>query len=340
MNILIAGINGYFGRVLSRYLIDTGFRVFGVDRNIDYRLENINYQELDLSIAFTDATLFPGVSFDILVDLATEIDFAAHSMRSLYLNNVNIVSNLIDFAVKRDISRYIYTSSNSVYLGNESSFIKESDLPVPEDEYGRSKVTCEQLLLNNHNGLSVSILRCPNIIDAGRIGMLSILFELLEENATIWTIDSGSVIHQCIYAQDLCVAISLLFKINKSEIYNIGCDNVESFHSIFVNLIKRTNSNSKIRSIPKWLALPILKFLYFIGMSPMGAYQFRMLTKDYVSDVSKLKNEINWNPTLDNASMLSLAYDYYIKNKNSLYGSANSAPVKMGFLNILKYIKI
>ena len=74
----------------------------------------------------------------------------------------------------------------------------------------------------------------------------------------------------------------------------------------------------------------------------MGPYQFRMLTKDFVFDISKIKRELNWAPTKNNGQIIYKAYLHYISSKISLgtSSSANSKSVSMGILSLLKLIKI
>jgi len=257
----------------------------------------------------------------------------------LYSNNVISTENILRFCEKRGIDRIIFTSSNSIYLGNKEEFIQESADPIPIDAYGKSKLDSESLILNSKIK-NKFIVRCPNIIDAGRIGMLSILFELLENNSTLWVLGDGMIRHQCIYAQDLNAAIyKMLFK-DGVYIFNIGSENVPTFIDMYKELIKVVGSQSKIRSIPTCLAIPILKILYFLGLSPMGQYQFRMLTKNFQFDLDCIKDTLNWEPTKTNTEILAIAYDYYLKNNKIEIKSANNSSVKMGILSILKYIRI
>jgi nucleoside-diphosphate-sugar epimerase len=277
-----------------------------------------------------------------MIHLAAEIDFAVKDQDSLYSNNVVTTKNAAELAKYLGIKKFIFTSSNSIFLGNKSTYIDADETPVPIDPYGQSKYDGEKLLVAYQNDFLVHILRCPNIIDAGRVGMLSILFDLLKSNATLWVIGGGRIKHQCLYAQDLNLAINKLFKINFTSTHNIGSDNVPSFFEMFNGLISLSGSRSRIRSLPSWVVIPALKFLYKIKLSPMGPYQFRMLTKNFAFDTSRIKSDLNWAPTKNNTEILEIAYEYYLNKKfdESKDASANSAPVKMGILKFLRFIKI
>lgn len=340
MKVLITGAGGYLGKILGLYLESKNHQVLRVDRisAADVGAKSA-YVQCDLATESLSSKISNKENIDAVIDLATEIDFAVNSQRSLYRNNTACVENILNFCKERSINKYIYTSSNSVYLGNQTNPIREEDSPLPTDAYGKSKYDSEQYLLKNSGDVGIDIVRCPNIIDAGRVGMLSILFELLQSDATLWVIGKGNIRHQCIYAQDLCDAIEKLLFYKGSITLNIGSDNVPSFADMFARLASYVGSRSKIRGLPAGLVVPMLKLLYKAGLSPMGPYQFRMLTREFIFDTSRIRKELGWSPTKTNAEMMEVAYDFYIKNKEKAVGSANSAPVNMGVLSLLKFIK-
>jgi nucleoside-diphosphate-sugar epimerase len=280
------------------------------------------------------------MKFDVVIHLASLIDFAVKSQKSLYETNMLAARNLISMLGSYGSKKVIFTSSNSIFLGNKKSFIESDEKPLPVDEYGRSKLDSENLFLAC-SGIDVNILRCPNIIDAGRVGMLSILFELIRNNSTLWVINGGGIRHQCLYAQDLNLAIEKLINYRGTTVHNIGSDRVPTFNEIFNDLIKTAHSKSKIRSIPGFLVIPLMKLLYKVGISPLGPYQFRMLTQNFIFDLSRIKKDLDWSPSKNNTEILEIAYNFYLKNYNDIIknGSANSAPVNMGILSILKYIR-
>jgi nucleoside-diphosphate-sugar epimerase len=340
MRVLVTGSSGYYGKIFVESLIDNKIDYLAIDILDSPSIPIKNKLICDIAKNNDLRSKLKNLKFDTIVHLASQIDFGAKSQKKLYVNNIQCTKNLIQVGIEHKIRNFIFTSSNSVFLGCKKSLIGQSEKPKPIDMYGRSKYDSEKLLLKHKSFFKVNILRCPNIIDSGRVGMLSILFELLNSNATLWVLGGGRIKHQCVYAKDLNNAILKLLRVNQSYIFNIGSENVPTFKDTFVKLIASTKSRSKIRSIPVLIAVPILKILYKLRLSPMGPYQFRMLTQNFEFDISNIKRELKWKPTKNNFEILEIAYNFYVNNKKKLGKSSNSRSVSMGLLNILKYIKI
>ena len=341
LNILITGASGFFGTILFKELSQDGHFVVGLDLVTSKSIPLKSQVICDLRIYKSIIDELANYNFDVIIHLAAQIDFAISDQKLLYKNNVESTKNISEYAKYKNVKRLIFTSSNSIFLGLTKSIIMHSDEPYPIDYYGKSKRDSEIILCEYKKNFHVNILRCPNIIDSGRVGMLSILFELLKSNATLWVLDKGIIKHQCLYAQDLCLAITKLLTLNKSITLNIGSDNVMSFFDVFNKLIAKSRSKSKIRSLPIFLILPLIKLLYLFRLSPLGPYQFRMLTKNFEFDLSVIRKELNWHPSKDNFEMLHLAYSYYLNNLDKIKqnGSANGSKINMGVLRVLKYIK-
>lgn len=341
MKILITGSSGYYGKILSNFLRENSFLCYGIDV-IDGDVSNlIGFSKLDLLDEKSLGKVFEKNKFSAVIHLASQIDFAVKNQRDLYHNNLQSTKNVLLLSKEFGIEKIIFTSSNSIYLGNDKETIEEVDIPIPIDEYGRSKVDCENILNQYQNKLDINIIRCPNIIDAGRVGMLSILFELLNSNSTLWMLKNGQVKHQTIFAEDLNKAILKLLKYQGSTVHNIGCDEVKNFREIFDHLIRISKSKSKVRAIPNWIAVPLLKLAYKFNLSPLGPYQFRMLTRDFQFNTEKIKHDLNWRPEKNNSEILGIAYQFYLKNKDLIENktSANSSSVNLGLLSLLKFIK-
>ena len=281
---------------------------------------------------------------DAVFHLASQIDFAVKSQRSLYENNVATTRAVVAFARAHRVPKVVFTSSNSVYLGNrERRPVVETDPPMPVDEYGRSKVESERLFADAASFFDAISIRCPNIMDAGRLGMLSILFDFIREGRKVWVLGDGGIRHQCIYAGDLIEACFKAIAFRGSDVFNIGSDSVPTIRQMYQYVIDRAGSGARVASLPASLALPAMKLAHRLRMSPLGEYQFRMLTRDFMFDTAKIKAALDWSPTLDNRQMLYKAYEYYLVHRDEILQSTDlsgnrQAVRKLGVIRLLKLI--
>jgi nucleoside-diphosphate-sugar epimerase len=342
MKILVAGSSGYFAGVLIPALADEGHQVTGLDI---LRGDSDTHTQIvcDASNAADLEAKTQHLEIEVIINLATQIDFASINPDVLYSNNVVSNQNLIDLGNRKMIRNFVYTSSNSIFLGHQQDEIHPDSPPKPIDQYGRSKVEAERQIRENKGEFFYQIIRCPNIVDAGRVGMLSILFELLHSDAALWVIGDGSVRHQTLYALDLANYIKQVINIQSSNVVNLGAENPPTMKTMFKELVSRTGSKSVVHSIPAWLALPLMKMLFSAGLSPLGPYQQRMLTRSFwfVQDWEHLP--VSWKPTKGNTEMLEISYKSFVESKREFPAgqiiSASRMNIFKGPVKLLTWIK-
>jgi nucleoside-diphosphate-sugar epimerase len=342
---LVTGGSGFFGRLLVPALVQRGHECVIVDLQ-EGTAANAKVEFIRADVAapgVLEASLRRGRP-DVVFHLASQIDFAVSSQRSLYENNVATTRAVADFARTHRVPTVIFTSSNSVYTGyRERRPVLEADPPATVDEYGRSKVESERLLAACSSDFNAISIRCPNIMDAGRLGLLSILFDFIREGRKVWVLGDGSIRHQCIYAVDLIEASIKAVSLGRSDVFNIGSNNVPTIRQMYQHVIDRARTGARVASLPASFALPAMKLAHRLGLSPLGQYQFRMLTQDFVFDTTKIKAALGWSPTLDNGQMLYKAYEYYVRHRQEILRSSDlsgnrQAVKKMGILRLLKLI--
>jgi dTDP-D-glucose 4,6-dehydratase len=66
-----------------------------------------------------------------------------------------------------------------------------------------------------------------------------------------------------------------------------------------------------------------------------------MITEDFVFDTTKIKEKLQWNPTLTNEEMMYKAYEYFHKNREDVRMrrdvSAHKQTAQMGIIKLLKW---
>jgi UDP-glucose 4-epimerase len=338
---LITGGSGFFGTILKNRLLDLGHSCV----NIDLETDDVNHPHLisiqgDIRNRQTLETIFSQHQFDAIFHCAAILAHEVKDDRFLWTSNVDGTRNIADFAEKYLVQKVIFTSSNCLWAKNFHRLVTEKDAPAPIEIYGKSKLEGERILLE-HSSFNSIIFRCPTIIDEGRLGLLSILFEFMDENRKIWLVGKGNNRYQFIYAKDLANACIKSLSYDGTEIFNIGSSNVKSFREVYEYVIKKSGSRSKVASIPKSPTIFAMKAAHFLKLSPLGPYQYKMIAEDFIFDTTKITQKLNWQPTLTNEEMLYKSYEYYRKNKQEIYSRTNVAahkkPAKMGIIKLLKW---
>jgi nucleoside-diphosphate-sugar epimerase len=341
--VLVTGGSGFFGELLIERLVANNFFCVNIDLEKNYRLHpNLVSIQGDIRNTETLEVIFSKYKFDVIFHCAAILAHAVKDKKFLWTSNVNGTRNIAEFAKKYEVQKVIFTSSNCLWAENFHRPVKEEDAPKPAEIYGKSKWEGEKILLEYTDFFKVIIIRCPTIVDFGRLGLLAILFEFIDEGRKVWVIGGGDNRYQFIYAQDLIDACIKAIGYNKSDIFNIGSDNVKTFKELYNYVIQKANTGSKLASLPKSLAVAAMKIAYMFKISPFGPYQYKMLAEDFMFDTSKIKEKLNWRPTLTNEEMLYNAYQYYHENREEIRRrvnvSAHKQAARMGVIKLLKWL--
>src|SRR5437870_5763697 len=144
MKILVTGTDGYIGSQLTSYLIDCGHVVTGLDTGYyrDGWLYSDETQKFPACInkdirRITDEDL---LGFDAVVHLAelSNDPLGQHNPALTFQINHAGTVELAKRCIRAGISRFIYTSSCSVYgAGDGGSYKNEESEPNPQTAYAK-----------------------------------------------------------------------------------------------------------------------------------------------------------------------------------------------------------
>jgi nucleoside-diphosphate-sugar epimerase len=340
---LVTGGAGFFGGILANRLLAEGAEVVSVDlvpNAASHPALTSLQQDIRDEQAMRD--LFSAHQFDGVFHIAAMLAHGRMDRNLLWTSNVDGTGVIARCAREAGIRKLVFTSSNCLWASNLGRPVKEDDPPAPAEVYGESKLAAEKVLRPFQNDLEVVILRCPTIIDSGRLGLLAILFEFIRENKTVWVVGSGGNRYQFIYAGDLAQACMAALNFAGSGTFHVGSDNVPSLRECYEAVIAEAGSRSRVRSLPKWPTLVAMRLAHALKISPLGPYHYRMIAEDFVFDTSRIRNAMGWRPTVTNSQMLTLAYRYYAENREAILArqnvSAHSRAAEMGIVRLLKWI--
>lgn len=242
MKYLVTGIAGLLGANFSRYLLDKGHKVVGIDDLSggykEFVPSNSVFYHADLTHASALNQIFSKEKPDCVFHFAA---YAAEGLSPFvrnynYNNNVIASANVINAAINNDVKKVVFTSSMAVYGTGKPPFT-EDQLPCPEDPYGIAKYAVEMDLKMAHEmfGLRYSIVRPHNVV-----GIYQNIWDRYRNVIGIW-------IRQAIAGEPLTIygdgtqlrafsdikfymePFEKLIDNHDGEIFNIGAD---KYHSI------------------------------------------------------------------------------------------------------------
>jgi nucleoside-diphosphate-sugar epimerase len=167
MKILITGASGFIGSFIVEEALRRGFETWAAVRKSSSREwlkdERINFIELNLSSKEQLKEQLKDKVFDYVVHAAGVTKCL--NKQDFRRINTEGTKNLVDalLEVKMPLKRLVFVSSLSVFgaIREQQPYeeIRESDMPQPNTEYGRSKLAAEQYLDSLGSRIPYIILR-------------------------------------------------------------------------------------------------------------------------------------------------------------------------------------
>jgi UDP-glucose 4-epimerase len=341
-HVLITGGSGFFGGVLKRRLLAGGYACTNIDLVADTDTHpNLTSIQGDIRDPALLRQVFAAGNFTAVQHCAAQLAHDAVDDKLLWTSNVDGTRNLADAAKQFDVKKFVFISSNCLWASNLGHEVREDEPPNPVELYGRSKLAGEQVLAEYARDFDVITIRCPTIIDSGRLGLLAILFEFIDDGKKVWVVGDGGNRYQFIYAQDLATACLQAMECAGSNLFHIGSENVVSLRRVYEAVIEAAGSKSRVASLPKGPTIAAMRLAHKMNLSPLGPYHYRMIAESFVFDTTRIRRELGWAPTVTNEEMMIRAYRYYAQNRREIHSrtdvSAHSKPASMWIIRALKW---
>ncbi len=310
-NVLITGGAGYIGSIMTRQLLDKGYKVVVVDdlSNGEVKAldERAKFKRLDLGDSKNVQQLFQINNFEAVLHFAGVISMAesmADPAKYFRINTFNTL-NLLEAMVRHGADKIIFSSSAGVYGNPEKIPIPETHKTNPTNPYGESKLAVENILswYDKIFGIKSVSLRYFNAAGAstdGKLGEnhksethiipLAIRAVLTDTEFALfgddYNTDDGTCVRDYIHVEDLCnahlLALNSLLERGNSAIYNVGTGVGYSNKDIVSHVEKISGKKLKIMMMGR-----------------------RAGDSDtLVSDPSKIKTELGWKPKYSNPQII------------------------------------
>ena len=307
MKILITGGAGFIGCNFVRFMLKRcpDEEIVVLDK-LTYagRLENL--QDVMDKITFITGDICDREDVKKVKECDVIFNFAAetHVDRSIIDAGVFVKTdvlgtyNLLEYARRNDIEKYIQISTDEVYGSIEKGSFKEDDILGPSSPYSASKAGADLLVNAYHKtyGLPILITRSSNNFGPyqypEKLIPVLILNALHDKHLPIY--GKGKNIRDWIYVLDNCEAIDLVsHKGRIGETYNIGTGN-ERTNIEIANLILEELNKSK----------SLIKFV-----EDRPGHDFR-----YSLDTTKIRG-LGWEPRYKFEDAMKKTIRWYKENK-------------------------
>ncbi|HVV71847.1 MAG TPA: SDR family oxidoreductase [Verrucomicrobiae bacterium] len=235
MRVLIIG-TGYVGLPLAARLAREGHKVYGLGRTLrfDAELASLNFTALQADITRPESLAKLPRGYDWVVLCVASSGGSAEEYRQLYLEGTR---NVTAWLAPNPPSKFVYTSSTSVYGQNDGSLVDEASPALPAAATGEVLLQTERLLLDlaRAGKMPAVILRLAGIYGPGRGYWFK---QFLTGEARIQ--DEGARYLNMIHRDDVVGAVARALNCaTPGEIYNVVDDEPVSQLDFFQWLSRR-----------------------------------------------------------------------------------------------------
>ena len=282
MKILITGVNGFVGKILSRELTETGYDVLGVDLK-----GNNNTFSVDITDFDSINSVIKKCNPDYIIHLAAISKVDYKNPTKLYNINIFGTNNILTSAINmKKIPGILLVSSSQVY-GN----VDEVSLPITENRpvnpinhYGSSKAAAENIAktFNMEYNLPLTIVRPFNHVGVGQDIHFVVpkIVKAFKQRKNILELGNIQTIRDFLDVRDVVKAyIKIIEKFPDGEIFNLSSGKG----------IKISGIISKLEDITG----------HKIQLSKADPFIRKNEIKNVIGDSSKIMDYLNWEPCYD-----------------------------------------
>jgi len=306
MKALVTGCAGFIGSHLTERLLRKGYKVIGIDCFTDYYAREIKERNIENAL---NEKNFKLIGADILeMNEYPEVDYVFHeaaqagvraswgkSFEIYTRNNIEATQKLLEFYKDREIKKFVYASSSSVY-GDAELPMREDSLLKPVSPYGVTKLAGENLCYlywRNYNVPTVSLRYFTVYGPRQRPDMAIHKFvKAILNGEEITVFGDGTQTRDFTFIDDV-VEANILAGNSEIEggVFNVGGGSRISVNKLIKLLEEIIGKEARIKYIEKqkgdvW---------------------------DTLADTTKISNKLNWEPEVKIEEGLKMFVEWYKK---------------------------
>ncbi len=209
MHVLVTGAGGFIGGHIARDLAGRGFTVTATYRHTRPILSGVPSAQMDLvQTDLMDPQGLP-TRLDAVVHAAATSAWAGIGVDDMVRDNVLATRMLLDHALAAGATRFVLTSTMSVFGRIASPIVDETTPIINPDAYGISKRLCELMLEEKAGRLPALALRLPGVIGRGaRRNFLASTLAKLRRNEPIDAFNPDGLFNNAVHVAELSALVA------------------------------------------------------------------------------------------------------------------------------------
>ena len=320
--ICVTGASGFIGGKLSLKLSELSYNVVAPVRSlgsdllslstnqnlqfikIENKTSNIDYSKI---LRHVDTVIHCAARTHVTKETEKRPDIAYHKI------NVEETLNLASQAASLGVKRFIFLSSikvNGEKTFNSESF-KHSDVAMPEDAYGISKLEAENILmeLSDRTGLEMVIIRAPLVYGEGVKGNFLRLLTSINNNIPLPFANINNI-RSLVGLDNLIDLIICCIDHPKAARHTFLVSDNESISTTeLIKKIRRVMGKS-----PKLFPFPLIIF-NLLGRLVGRSNEVNKLLGSLKVDISHTRKVLGWSPIISLDDGLTKTVQWYLKNQ-------------------------
>lgn len=340
---LITGGAGFLGINLVRYLLARGHRVSSID------IADFTYPErsaiTEIKGDIRDRAAVDRAMQGVNIVVHTAAALPLYTPEDIRSTDIDGTRNVIESAYQHGVERFIHISSTAVYGIPDHHPLYEDDKLDGVGPYGQAKIAAEDVCLAyREKGMCVPIIRPKSFVGPERLGVFALFYDWAKDGKNFPVLGNGHNRYQLLDVEDLCEAIYLCATLDAEKVndtFNIGAKEFTTFREDYQAVLDYAGFGKRIIPLPAAPAIWTLRFLEWLGISPLYKWVYETATKDSFVSIEKAETILGWKPKYSNKDALIRNYQWYLDNLHTFQhqtGVSHRVPWSQGILKLAKMV--